>query len=183
MTRPRSRFRAGALVAAAVLLPAASACDKSAPEGADTVAVGAPYPPPPAPARVASAQADTVPLESLVMWDAAGAQVALASAGLRPRVARTELVAPGLPNGIALRVGDAEVHLFFFGDIAAADAAYQRLDVRSVRSVEPSSGVPAGMINNNMLAVIVGGDAALRQRIVRSLHPGAEDSGNAHVEP
>lgn len=126
---------------------------------------------------------DTVPLESLVMWDAAGAQSALLSSGLRPRVIRSELSRGGLPNGVALGVGAAELHLFFFGDIAAADRAYQGLDVRTLRPIEPGQGEPVAMINNNMLVIVFGGDAVLRSRLGQALRPGADNLAREQVEP
>lgn len=184
MTHPFPVRKAAAALCAFVLYGAA-ACDQSARETADTTAAtaGTPLPPPPAPAAAASAMTDTVPLESLVMWDAAGAQAALLSDGMRPRMIRQELSYAGLPNGVALGVGTAELHLFFFGDIAAADAAYRRLDVRNVRPVGAASGAPTAMINNNMLVIVFGGDAALRNRLGQSLRPGADNFAGEQVEP
>lgn len=126
---------------------------------------------------------DTVPLESLVMWDAEGAQAALMSRGMRPRVLRTGLSQAGLPNGLALGVGTVELHLFFFGDIAAADAAYRRLDAASMKPVQPGAGEPTALINNNMLVILFGGDAALRNRIGEALRPGSESFARQQVEP
>ena len=69
------------------------------------------------------------------------------------------------------------------GDIAAADAAYRRLDVRSVRPVDPVRGEPVAMINNNMLVLVFGGDSALRARLVDALRPGSENVTRDQVEP
>lgn len=191
MSHP-SRTARVAVTMCVFLLAAAVGCDRGAHQAADTtnsadgVVAGpgsATIPPPPAPASAASAMTDTVPLESLVMWDAGGAQAALLSDGLPPRVIRSDLSQAGLPNGIALGVGPVELHFYFFGDIAAADAAYRSLDVRDVRPVEPARGEPVAMINNNMLVIFFGGDAALRRQIGQALRPGADNFVGAQVEP
>lgn len=130
--------------------------------------------------------ADTVPLETLVHWDGMGALQALRSDGLEPHVLRTEIAYAGLANGTALRVATAEAHLFFYGDIAAADAAYRQLDATQLRPMDPRATPnprPRALINNNMLMIVFGGDDALRQRIARALTPGNEDRRAEEEEP
>lgn len=186
MTLPHRRPLLRAALAAALVAPGTLACDGSEAPAADTAAAaaGAPLPPPPAPASVSSGLADSVPLETILFWDAAAAQTALMRARLRPRVVRSPLAYAGLINGLALGVLDAEVHLFFYGDIGAADRAYRQLDARQARPVgSVPSGPPRALINNNMLILIFGGDDALRERIWRALTPGKEDRAAEEVEP
>lgn len=183
MRLPRPTARAAVTICA--FLAAAAAGCRPAPDtpDIDSTLGATPLPAPPAPSSAASAMADTVPLASLIMWDAAAAQTALLSSGMPPRVIRSELSEAGLPNGIALGVGPAELHIFFFGDIAAADAAYRSLDVRDLRPIAPARGEPVAMINNNMLVIVFGGDAALRRRLVEALRPGADNLAREQVEP
>ena len=174
-----------AALSAGLLAPGALACEGSESPATDTAGIAAaPLPPPPAPASVSSGLADSVPLETIIFWDAAAAQAALMSNGLRPRVLRSPLAYAGLINGLALGVQDAEVHLFFYGDIGAADAAYRQLDARQARPIGTVAvGPPRALINNNMLMLIFGGDDALRERVWRALTPGNEDRKSEEVEP
>lgn len=184
MPLPHRRPALRAALAAALLAPATLACEGSDAPAADTSATGAPYPPPPAPAGASSGLADSVPLETILFWDAPAAQSALMRASLQPRVIRSPLAYAGLINGLALGVGDAEIHLFFYGDIGAADRAYRQLDARLARPVGGvASGPPRALINNNMLILIFGGDDTLRERVWRALTPGNEDQASEEVEP
>lgn len=186
MTPPTLHLRQ--LLLAAITIAVGGACaDTEGVEGESAAArPAAADAPPPAPAGVASPAADTVPLETLVLWDAAGAQAALQSDGLPHRVLPSKPSYGGLSNGIALQVGPAEVHLFFYGDMAAADRAYRQLDAPQLRPLQSKVGTgtrPETLINNNMLVIIYGGDTALQKRIWRSLTPGEEDVDPGAVEP
>lgn len=133
-----------------------------------------------------SAATDTVPLETLLIWDAAGAQRALESDGVPYRLLETGVAYAGLTEGLALGVGSGEVHLFFFGDIAALDRAYRGIDTRQLRPVRGGmrqGEPPRVLVNNNMLVILYGGDEAMRQRVRRSLTPGTEDLTPRAVEP
>lgn len=182
MTDPSIRRTLRPILAIAALVLLASGCNRPESDTGDPTDASTPLPPPPAPAGAASSMTDTVPLESLIMWDAPGAQTALASDGLQPRIISAELTYAGLRNGLALAAGGAEVHLFFFGDIGAADAAYRGLDAKSVRPLQATDGAPSAAINNNML-VIMFGDVATRRRIEQALTPGSEDRAADQVEP
>lgn len=176
------------LLAAALLAAGLAACDASGEPDTDTAspAAGAPLPPPPNSAAVSSGLTDTVPLDALVFWDVTGAQQALRSSGLEFRMIQPELSYGGLTNGAAFAVGDAEVHLFFYGDIAAADAAYRQLDARQLRPIDPRAAAdarPRAFINNNMLVILFSGDDAHRQRIIGALTPGFGDRQDREVEP
>ncbi len=165
----------------ALVLAAAVACA----DGSTDERPGAPEAPPPPPG-VASAPTDTVPLETLLLWDAEAAQQALQSDGLASQVLRSELSYAGLSNGVALQVAGTEVHLFFYGDIGAVDRVYRQFDARQLRPVRPTAvdrPKPRVLINNNMLAILDGGDDASRTRIWRSLTPGSEDVDPGAVEP
>lgn len=174
-------------LAAALLAFGPAACDSSEPR-TDTAApaAGAPVPPPPNRAAVSSELADTVPLDALVFWTPTGAQQAMRSSALEFRMIQPELSYGGLTNGSAFAVGDAEVHLFFYGDIAAADAAYRRLDARQLRPIQPrvaADARPRAFINNNMLVILYSGDDAQRRRIIDALTPGFDDRHVEEVEP
>lgn len=143
-------------------------------------------PPPPFPASAASAPTDTVPLETLILWDAAAAQRALRSDRLTAEVLRDRLSYAGLTNGVAYQVGRTEVHLFFYGDIGAVDLVYRQLDARQLRPVGARvapGAEPQVLVNNNMLVVLYGGDDVTRRQIWRALTPGAEDRDAETVEP
>ena len=174
-----------AVLAVSLLAPGTVGCEGTDAPATDTASNAAvPLPPPPAPEGVSSGLADSVPLESIIFWDAAAAQSALMRGRLQPRVVRSPLAYAGLINGLALGVQDAEVHLFFYGDIGAADRAYRQLDARQARPVGTvAGGPPRALINNNMLILIFGGDEALRERIWRALTPGNEGQAPEEVEP
>ena len=175
-------------ISACALGLAIAACGAERPAG-DTAAAsaseaGRPVPPPPG--RAPTALTDTVPLETLIQWNGTEVSQALQSSGLRYAVARAEIQPPGLPRGSALRIDGVEVQVFFFADMAAADAAYRRLDVGRLAPVgDRLEGElrPRALINNNMLAILFGGDATARRRIWRALTPGAEDAAAEEVEP
>lgn len=137
------------------------------------------------PPGVASPSTDTVPLRR-VFWDVAGVQTALMRAGLGSRVVAEEVSYPGLGTGTAIEIESAEVQVFLFGDIAAADRALQAFNMQRARPAmapRTAGAPPHGFINNNMLVLLFARSAAIGERLDAALAPEPERLAPDDAEP
>lgn len=109
-----------------------------------------------------------------LLWSADVLIARLTAAGLAPMqqgpVRQPLLGATGLR--VAVGSGAAEVQAFIFGDAGAVGRATQGLDVtRVARSSGPSARwTPTLVADNNLAAIVLTTDEALRDRIRRALY-------------
>ena len=170
----------------------AAGCGGSGPRRADTTSGADGMPPLPTPTRGASdtatiatpqggvvVRADSAPGAIAVPavplhWSADTVLVRLAEAGLAPHaqgeVRQPFFDAPG--TRIALAGGRAEVQAFVVGDVGAASRATAGLD--TTRVSPPPTRIawpmpPTLVVNNNLAAIVLTRDAALRERVRRAL--------------
>ena len=171
--------RAGAAALLTAVLPALLACGGSGagdtPVGDTPVAGQGAAPagaPSPTPDRTGAAD-DTVPAQ-VITWDLAALEAALRGAGLEPARAAAVVSHPfmSVAGTVYSLSGGGELQAFLYADANAAARDVERLD--TARVAPPTMMItwratPALVTSNNLAAIVLTNDAALRRRVREAL--------------
>lgn len=168
---------------AAIIAAIAAACDDSSSVRGDPKGSGQ------HPDAVPRQPAGRAPAETVAAypfrWDVARVRGALETAGLKVQdLGRVRQPFMSV-NGTTFRIGEAELQVFVYGDVGAMTRDVMRLD--TVRVSPPTMMInwrsrPSLVTKNNLAAIILTDDEALRSRICAALtvephatpHPGPD---------
>jgi hypothetical protein len=133
---------------------------------------------PAAPAAVTARPTDTVSGASRLQWTLANLEETLRKSGLNP-VRRGRVAQPFFGGeGILYQIGLAELQVYLYADAGAVARDTDPLD--TTRVAPPTMQVswrmpPALIVDNNMAAILLTRDRALRQKIRAAIKKGHRD--------
>ena len=175
---PRARAALAPAVAAVLALGATGACGNGERAAADSAANAVPGA---STVPTAGAFGDTAAPQGAT-WNLEMAEGQLREAGFAVSRDRTPINVPFMSvPGTALDLGSGtSVQVYFYGDAAARGLDTDRLDASTATPPSTPSPwrMPATLVtDNNMAAIVLTADAAVRRRIGEALHRRSEGDG------